>query len=132
MRFLNEDRFQLAQRVINTLNPVENIYLKKEDQKYWKEKIAQILRDYDYSDDPYHSLENILARNNLAEFGMYEKRSIFDTIYKDMNRFKQIENYKPSGKVYYTYSFIVQYIESSSEEETQFELEVNNTDFPVL
>ena len=102
MRFSVNDRYEIAKYVIDVVNSTEIYRDLVKTYSYWKEQIKNIclplledeewkLKFYRYSTD----------------FGEYEVRSIFDTIFKDIGRFVRSQTLLTSGssKKSYVYKF---------------------------
>ena len=101
MRFSVQDRYDIANYVISSINEDDDYRDMREPYKYWKEQIKSIcepiLEDDEWKGKFY---------KHTSDFGEYESRSIFDTIYKDIGRFvRSQELIKGSKKQMFVYHF---------------------------
>jgi len=101
MRFSIQDRFDIANYVISSINEDNDYRDIKESYAYWKQQIknicSTILEDDEWKGKFYKHTKN---------FGEYEVRSIFDTIFKDIGRFNRSQQAKVnSNKKVYVYDF---------------------------
>ena len=101
MRFSITDRYDIANYIIEEINEDNDYRDILEPYSYWKTQIKNIcdsiLEDDDWKGKFYRHTDN---------FGEYECRSIFDTIFKDIGRFNRSQQAKPnSTKKVYVYGF---------------------------
>jgi len=101
MRFSIQDRFDIANYVITSINEDTEYRELREPYTYWKSQIKEIcstiLEDDEWKGKFYRHTEN---------FGEYECRSIFDTVYKDIGRFNRSQKVKTKhNKKMYVYEF---------------------------